>query len=181
MTGSIGGRPWLERTWTGQPLTPDCTKVFLLAEPGLFNNASIVATKAIQGISAPKCLDSLGWAFPSTLQDKWNTPPYPQWQPAVTQLVTPPQAANSQQVCRRFNKGNCKAGQRCKYIHTCSDPIRPWLPFTSIALGSFPRDITRGSGGSSQTFLSPMARASMMGLEALFAHCRISQSMMWPR
>ena len=57
--------------------------------------------------------------LPQYTPGQWNAPPYPQWQPAVTQQVTPPQAAYNQQVCRRFNKGNCKAGQRCKYIHTC--------------------------------------------------------------
>ena len=67
-------RPWPERTWTGQLLTLDFTRVFLLAGPGLFNKASTVATKAIQGISTPKCLNSLGLAFSSTLQDSETHP-----------------------------------------------------------------------------------------------------------
>ena len=86
----------------------------------LYQNIFTVRARPIQQCQhcAPRCLDSLGWAFLST-------PPHPQWQPAVTQLVTPPQAANRQQVCRRFNKRNCKAGQRCKYIHTCLNCCGP--------------------------------------------------------
>ena len=77
--------------------------------------------------------------------------------------TTPPRRPD---VCRNFQRGNCRFGARCRYLHTTASQQRGGVPFNTQGKGSqapWP-SMQNPWAGSIQMWPGPPPRAPLLGI-----------------